>query len=59
MVRQITEQMNSDMFDAVERVSYDMSEFTRLERDQAKESFNYNGYKAYENGNELSVKKIN
>lgn len=59
MVRQVTEQMNSDMFDAIIKASYNVSEFTRLEKEQAKESFMYNGYKVYENDNELSVKKIN
>lgn len=51
--------MNSDMFDRVERASYDIGNFSKLILDQAIESFNYNGYKAYVNANELSVKNIN
>lgn len=58
-VRKVTEQMNSDMFDAVNRAEYDISEFTALEIMQAKESFNHNGYNAYEENKMLSVKKKN
>lgn len=59
-VRDTTEQMNCDMFDGIERKSYPIGHFSSLEINQAKESFNHNGYKAYESedGQELSVKNI-
>lgn len=57
-MNEIALQMNSDMFDGIERASYNISDFSDVEIAQAKESFNYNGYKAFQKENELSVKKI-
>lgn len=57
-VRQVTEQMNSDMFDRIERGNYKVDHFSKLELDQAKESFTYNGYKCFDSDGALSVKLI-
>lgn len=58
MSRAITEQMNSDMFDNILKTTYDIKDFSKLELDQAKQSFNYNRYKVFETELGLSVKKI-
>jgi len=55
-VRETTEQMNSDMFDKVERANYKIDHFSKVELEQAKESFTYNGYVYFESDGVLSVK---
>lgn len=57
MTREITEQMNSDMFDNTSSSSYRIHSFSEVELKQAKESFVYNGYKIFESDNILSVRK--
>lgn len=52
----VMKQMNSDIFDGVERANYKLNSFTEMEVKQAKESFIYNGYKIFESDNILSVK---
>ncbi len=57
-MKEIFEQMNSDMFDRILKTIYDITTFSKLELEQAKQSFNYNGYKVFETETTLSVKKI-
>jgi len=56
MLRTITEQMNSDMFDNICSY-YSIKEFSNLERSQAIESFAYNGFKATVCGDFLNITK--
>ncbi len=56
-MNEISEQMNSDMFNKVERANYDVTDFTSTGLKQAKESFEYNGYSWFESDGVLSVKR--
>lgn len=55
--RQITEQMNGDMFDRIERAHYHTKHFSEMDVKQARESFIYNGYKVFASDNVISVTK--
>jgi hypothetical protein len=56
-VRGICEQMNSDIFDGVDRTSYSLEGFSRTEIEQAKHEFRWCGYAVYEEEQKLKVRK--
>jgi hypothetical protein len=57
MVREVTEKMNSDMFDGIQKASYKTEWFSHLQIEQAKESFIHNGYDVKIKEGSMTVKK--
>ena len=54
--RQISEKINSDVFDKKQRIEYNVNSFSDLEMQQCYEYLKHNGYKAYFNNGFLTAK---